>query len=203
MKVILTNKVKTLGNVGDVVNVSQGYARNFLIPKQFAMIADESNTKQMADFQKRLSKKVDLEKAQAQEVATKVAATPVTIVKKVGGNGNLFGTVTNTEVSKALEEKGLSIERRLIIIDTPIKTLGSYEVPVKLFKGVETIVKINVEVDPAQAAELEKRAAEAAARKEAQEKREAIAKAQASENSEDSEVEADADATEAAVDTKA
>lgn len=196
MKVILTNKVQKLGNVGDIVNVSQGFARNFLIPKQFAMIADESNKKQMADFQKRLSKKVEAEKAAAQEVAKKVSATSVTVVKKVGGNGNLFGTVTNTEVSNALAAQGIDVERRLIVIDTPIKTLGTYEVAIKLFKGVDATVKINVEVDPAQAAELEKRAAEAAARKEAQEKREAIAKAQAEESSEDSD-EAAAEVTEA------
>jgi large subunit ribosomal protein L9 len=163
MKVILTNKVKSLGSVGDIVNVSQGYARNYLIPQSFAMLADESNTKQMGDYQKMLAKKVDAEKVEAQEIAKKVSTLSVNIIKKVGGNGNLFGTVTNSEISKKLEELGVSIERRQITIESPIKVLGSYDIPVKLFKGVETTIKVVVEVDPSQAAEVEKMKADAAA----------------------------------------
>ena len=162
MKVILTSKVKSLGNIGEIVNVSQGYARNFLIPNSLAKLADEGNSKQMADYQKMLAKKVAEEKAEAEAIAKKLGNVSLTLVKKVGGNGTLFGTVTNSELSKELEKQGVVVERRLIQIDTPIKTVGEYEIKAKLFKGVETTFKVKIEMDPKQAEELKKKQAAAA-----------------------------------------
>lgn len=165
MKVILTERVKSLGNVGEIVNVSSGYARNFLIPGNKAILADDGNTKQMADYEKMLAKKVAEEKSAAEKVAKELSGKTVTLVKKVGGNGSLFGTVTNTELAKELEKEGILIERRLIQVDTPIKTLGTFDITAKVFKGVEATFKVKVEIDPKQAEEMKKKQAAAAKKK--------------------------------------
>ena len=165
MKVILTDKVRSLGNIGEVVNVSQGFARNYLIPKSLAKLADEGNSKQMADYQKMLAKKVAEEKAAAEELAKKVSGITVSLIKKVGGNGRLFGTVTNSELAKELEAQGVSVERRLITIENPIKTLGEFEITAKLFKGIEANFKVKVEIDPKQAEEMKARQEAIAAKK--------------------------------------
>ena len=170
MKVILTDNVKSLGSVGEIVNVSQGFGRNYLIPNRLAVLADESNKKQMEDHQKRLAKKVAEQKAAAEEVAKKLNGLTVELIKKVGGNGRLFGTVTNSELAKKLSEQGIEVERRLITVDTPIKTLGTFDITAKLFKDVEATFKVKVEIDPKQAEELKKKqeaAAKKAAKKEA------------------------------------
>lgn len=165
MKVILTDKVRSLGNIGEIVNVSQGFARNYLIPNSLAKLADESNAKQMADYQKMLAKKVAEEKATAEEVAKKVSGITINLIKKIGGNGRLFGTVTNAELSKELEAQGVHVEKRLISIESPIKSLGEYTISAKLFKGIEAKFKVKVMIDPKQAEELKQLQAEAAARK--------------------------------------
>ncbi len=154
MKVILTDKVKSLGSVGEIVNVSEGYARNFLIPNRQAILADESNSKQMNDYQKMLGKKVEAEKAEATATAKKLSSTKLTLIKKVGGNGSLFGTVTASELSKALEAQDIIVEKRQINVDVAIKTLGEYEIKAKLFKGVDATFKIEVKADEKQMAEL-------------------------------------------------
>ena len=175
MKVILTDRVKSLGNIGEIVNVSQGFARNYLIPNKLAKLADEGNSKQMADYQKMLAKRVAEERAEAEAIAKKISGLTVNLVKKIGGNGRLFGTVTNTELAKELDKQGVQIERRLITIDTPIKTLGEFEIVAKLFKGVEATFKVKVEMDPKQIEEQKKKqaaAAKKAAKKEAEPKAE-------------------------------
>jgi large subunit ribosomal protein L9 len=169
MKVILTDSVKSLGNIGEIVNVSQGFARNYLIPNNKAKLADESNSKQMADYQKMLAKKVAEEKAAAEALGKKVSAITINLAKKVGGTGTLFGTVTNSELSRELEKQGVVVERRLITIDTPIKTLGEFQISAKLFKGVEATFKVKVEMDPKQVEEIKKKQ-EAAAKKAAAKK---------------------------------
>lgn len=165
MKVILTNKVKSLGSVGEVVNVSQGFARNYLIPNKLALLADDGNKKQMADYQKMLAKKVQEQKNEAQELAKKVQGMTVLVSKKVGGNGRLFGTVTPAELSKELEKEGVVVEKRLISIDDPIKTLGSFTVKAVLFKDVEASFNVKVEMDAKQANEEKRKQEEAALRK--------------------------------------
>jgi len=190
MKVILTDKVKSLGSVGEIVNVSEGYARNFLIPNRSAILADESNSKQMEDYQKMLSKKVEAEKADAEAIAKQLKDVKLTIIKKVGGNGSLFGTVTSNELAKALQDQDINVEKRQINIDQAIKTLGEYEIKATLFKGVDATFNISVEIDPKQAEELKKKEEQMAASKKARaEKAEAEKAAAESEESEE-EVEA-------------
>jgi large subunit ribosomal protein L9 len=171
MKVILTKRVPALGNIGELVNVSQGHARNFLIPGGFAVWADASSLKQVENQQKQLAKKMAEEKNAAVEVKKKIENTKLELVRRVGANGKLFGAITNTELSKELATRGLDVERRLISVVPPIKALGSHDIKVKLFSGVEAILKVKIVIDPVQAEELKAR--EAAAKKAKQRKAEA------------------------------
>ena len=180
MKIILTERIKNLGSIGEIVNVSEGYARNFLIPKRFGKLADEANSKQMADYQKMLAKRVAEEKAAAQATAKELSGVTITLVKKIGGNGRLFGTVTNTEISKELEKQNIVIERRVITIQGAIKTLGEFDVTAKLMNGVEANFKLKVVIDPKQAEELKKKQ-EAAEKKAASKKEKAALEPEATE----------------------
>lgn len=185
MKVILTEKVPSLGNVGEVVNVSAGHARNFLIPNQKAVLADESNKAQMNHMNKMLAKRVGAEKSAADAVAKKLNGMNIDLIKKVGANGKLFGAVTTAELSKILAEKGIEVEKRVLSVDNPIKSVGSYTVKAKLFSGVEAEFSVKVEMDPQQAEELKKKAEAAAAKKQkAQEEAALRAESGESENAE-------------------
>lgn len=189
MKVILKERVKTLGSVGEIVNVSAGYARNFLIPQNKAMLADEANTKRMADFEKMIAKKVEAEKGAAVVTQGKLKGFTLELIKKVGGNGTLFGTVTANELSKELAKREIDVEKRQIVIDTPIKTLGSYHVKAKLFKDVEAEFTVKVDMSKEQKAEFEAKQKEAAKKKLAKAKAEKEA-AEAKANEAETEAEA-------------
>lgn len=167
MKVILTDNVKTLGNVGEIVNVSTGHARNYLIPNKLAVLADSSNKKQMEDYQKMLAKKVTEAKKAAEDVAKKLSGLTITIEKKIGGSGKLFGAVTTAEIAEELAKKDVEVERRVIFLEN-IKGLGTYDVKVKLFKDVEATFKLKIEMDAKQAEEM--KAKQAAAEKKASKK---------------------------------
>lgn len=188
MKVILTEKVKSLGNVGEIVNVSPGFGRNYLIPNRFAVLADDSNKAELAHHQKALAKKVEAEKNAALDLKKKIDGLTFEMIKKVGGSGKLFGTVTSADLVKELEGKGVSIEKRLVSVENPIKSLGTHTVKVKLFSGVEAAFTVKVAMDPAQAEEIKKKQELAALKKEAQ--------ANASESDENEKVEEKVELTE-------
>ena len=177
MKVILTEKVPTLGNIGEIVNVSAGHARNYLVPNGLAMVADDSNKKLLAAQQKSLAKKIKAQKDAALELKKKVEGTTIELIKKVGASGKLFGTVTNAELSKELEARGIEVERRLIHLESPIKGLGTFNAKAKIFQDVEAIFKVKVSIDPKQAEELKKSQEEALKAAEARKKAAADAKA--------------------------
>jgi len=173
MKVILTERVKALGNVGEIVNVSAGHARNFLLPSGFAVLADEGNKKALDNQKRALNKKIEEQKNEANTLKSKLDSVKIDLVKKVGASGRLFGTVTSADLSKELEKLGYDVERRVIHVDTPIKAIGSYKVRAKLFTGIEASFEVKVQMDPKQAdelkakqAEAERRAAEKKARQE-------------------------------------
>ncbi|ATH08790.1 50S ribosomal protein L9 [Halobacteriovorax marinus] len=176
MKVILTERVKTLGNVGEIVNVSQGYARNYLLPNRFAVLADESNTKQLNHQQKVLAKKMEEQKATAVASAKKVEGITLEFVRRVAGSGKLFGTVSNLEIAKELEAQGVEVEKRMIVVANPIKAIGNFDVTAKLFEGVEANFKVNVTLDPAQAEEMKKKQEDADRKKAAAAEAAALAK---------------------------
>ena len=187
MKVVLLEKVKTVGNVGEIVNVSAGHARNFLIPSGLAVLADEGSEKSMAQHQKMLQKKIEEEKAQATSIKEKIDGVVLEFVKKVGLNGKLFGSITSSELAAELTEKGHDVERRQLTLETPIKGIGTFNVKAHLFEGVDANFQVKVVMDPAQAEEL--KAKQAAAQKRAEKKKAEAANAEANAETEVAETE--------------
>lgn len=154
MKVILVEKVKSLGSTGEVVNVSAGYARNFLFPRKLAVVADVKNTKILEHKQRTLTKKIEAEKKVAMELKKKIDGLVLELIKKVGTNGKLFGTVTSTEIAKELDKQGIHIERRLLSIEEQIKGVGTFSIKAKVFAGVDAEFKVKVVQDQKQAEEM-------------------------------------------------
>lgn len=144
MKVILNSNIEKLGNVGDVVDVKSGYARNFLFPKGFALAVNKHNLEIIEHRKKKIQKKLELEKLSATEQKEKLDAITLTIAKKSGENDVLFGSVTIPEIEEKLEEMGVKLERKKFHLDEPIKRLGNYTCQVKLFEDVVAEVKIEV-----------------------------------------------------------
>ena len=177
MKVILTEKVPALGNIGEIVNVSAGHARNYLVPNGFAMVADDSNKNLLAAQQKSLAKKIQAQKDEANTLKAKIEGMTIELIKKVGASGKLFGTVTNAELSKELANLGVEVERRLIHLEAPIKGLGIFNAKAKIFQDVEATFKVKISIDPKQAEELKKNQEEALKNAEARKKAAAEAKA--------------------------
>jgi large subunit ribosomal protein L9 len=146
MKVILTDEIRGLGTRGDIVTVKDGYARNFLIPKKLAREATSGNLKAVEQDRKKWAVLANQEKEAAQKSADAVKGMKVTIQKRVGDNGHLFGSVTANEIADALEAKGVNVEKRRIELDHPIKSLGMHDVEVRLHR--EVTARIQVEVVP-------------------------------------------------------
>ena len=157
MKVILTEKIPALGNIGEVVVVSPGYARNFLVPQNKAVVLDEESMGVLKGQRRALGKKIQAEKDLALETKAKLDGVTVEFIRRVGANGKLFGSVTTSELAKELIKRGIEIERRNIHLDIPIKKVGMFKVKAKLFSDVETDFSVKVEMDPAQAEEIKKR----------------------------------------------
>ncbi|PKL51631.1 MAG: 50S ribosomal protein L9 [Nitrospira bacterium HGW-Nitrospira-1] len=144
MKIILGEDVKNLGRMGEVVNVTDGYARNFLFPKKLAV---EANTKNLKEFEH--NKKVIIEKAAKlkdsfKSVADKLSSLSLTVKAKTGEDDKLFGSVTNMDIAEALALEGFDIDKKKIIIDEPIKRLGEYSVTIKLHHDLSAEVRVQV-----------------------------------------------------------
>ena len=142
MKVILAQDVRSLGKVGDLVKVSDGYARNFLIPRRLAMMATEKRVKEFKHLQGVAEAKKKKAVAGAKKIADKISGYTVTIKSQAGENDKLFGSVTNSDIARELDKAGFKVERRDIHIEEPIKVLGQYRVKVKITTGVEAEVKV-------------------------------------------------------------
>jgi len=142
MKVILTKDIDRLGGAGDIVRVKDGYARNYLIPQGLALPANERNVKELEFNRRRIQKQIEGKYGEARAVVEKLAAVDITITKKVGEEGKLYGSVTTREIADALREKGFEIEHRHVLLDAPIKKSGVYEVEVKLFREIKGKVKL-------------------------------------------------------------
>lgn len=141
MKVILRKDFEQLGKIGDLVDVKEGYARNFLFPRQIAYLATKGNLAALQEEKKQVVKKEAKELELAQGLATELEKVSVTIPVKVGEEDKIFGTVTAQMISDALQEKGFSVDKRKIEINEPIKSLGIYSISVKLHHKVEAVVK--------------------------------------------------------------
>ena len=144
MEVILREDVEKLGNRGQLVKVSPGYARNFLLPKRLAVEATESNKKIVEqERQGHLRREAKLA-ADAGDLAKMMAGVSVTITQKAGENEQLFGSVTSKDIADLLEKQGYTIERRKIVLPEPIKTLGEFKVPLRLHRDVTTEITVHV-----------------------------------------------------------
>lgn len=141
MKVILRKNFDQLGKVGDVVNVKDGYARNYLIPRQIAYQATKGNIRALDEEKKQILKKEAKELEAAQSLAAELEKVSITIPVKVGEEDKIFGSVTNQMIADALKEKGYDLDKRKIEITEPIKSLGIYNVSIKLHPNVSANVK--------------------------------------------------------------
>jgi large subunit ribosomal protein L9 len=142
MKVILTDDIKNVGSMGDVVQVKEGFARNFLFPKKLAKEATGSNLKVIEEIQKKKSLKLVKEKKSAEEIKEKIALLSCTISVEAGEDDKIFGSITSQDIVDALETEGFSIDKRKIVLEEPIKKLGIYHVSVKLHPEVTGEVKV-------------------------------------------------------------
>ena len=144
MEVILIQDVANLGYKNDIVKVKDGYGRNYLIPSRLAVIANESNRKQLAENLKQQAHKMAKLLADAQALAEKLANTVVTVSAKANEDGKIFGTITTTQVSEALAALGIEVDKKIITIDEAVKTLGEATATAKLHREVKAEIKLNV-----------------------------------------------------------
>jgi large subunit ribosomal protein L9 len=144
MEVILREDIEKLGTRGEVVRVTSGYARNFLLPRRLAVAASESNKKIVEqERQGHLRKEAKLQ-ADAADLGKMMAGVEVTIAQKAGENDQLFGSVTASDIAVALEKQGYTIERRKVSLEEPIKTLGDFKVTLRLHKEVSVEIPVHV-----------------------------------------------------------
>ena len=144
MEVILLKEHDSLGEIGDIVNVKPGYARNFLFPNGIAVRSSKRNIALAEEKKKTLQKRLDRESKVNQELIAQLAKVEVSIEVEVGEEDKMFGSVTNLDIHKALTEKDVKIDRQSILLDQPIKTLGVHNVPIKLLSGEKQEIKVYV-----------------------------------------------------------
>jgi large subunit ribosomal protein L9 len=149
MKLILREDVDHLGKGGELVDVKPGYGRNFLLPRGLAVHANLKNVRDLEHQRKIAESKATKLRASADAVAKRLADTPVTLKRKVGEQDKLYGSVTALDIVEALAARGLQIERRTLDLPEPLKTLGDFEVPVKLHRDVVGKAKVKVEAETA------------------------------------------------------
>ena len=147
MKVILTSEIDSLGLEGDTVNVAKGYARNYLIPKGFALEANTQNIKMMEMQKKKIDERRLKAKESAEQARDLIKEKVITINQKAGEEDKLYGSVTTMDIAVAMEKADITIDRRKIILDKPIKSLGEYEVTIKLHPEVTGTIKVIVEAE--------------------------------------------------------
>lgn len=144
MKVILRTDMENLGQLGEVVAVKPGYARNYLIPKKIAMPATDNNMKIFEQQRKKLQERIDAIRFEAQDLQTKLSRVQLVIPVRVGENEKLYGSVTSAHIADALAEKGLEVDKKKILLESPIRSLGEHNVQVKLHPEVHAEVKVSV-----------------------------------------------------------
>ncbi len=144
MDIILTENVKGLGTIGEVVKVKPGYGRNYLVPQGLAVEANDRNLNEMEHHRRQLAYKAEKLSKEAADVKARVEAVVCSFELKASEEGKLFGSVTSMEIADSLAAQGVEIDRRKIILDQPIKELGEHEVDIKLNAGVNATIKVNV-----------------------------------------------------------
>ena len=144
MKVILKEDVEGLGKAGDIVNVKDGYARNYLIPRGLAIRATDKNVKSLEKQKRMILERIDKERRRLKQFAERLSELTVKIKKKAGEEGKLFGSVTSKDIAEALESMGYEVDRKKIILDDPIKSIGNYTVKIKLASEIEAELAVEV-----------------------------------------------------------
>jgi large subunit ribosomal protein L9 len=143
MEVILLKDVKGQGKKGDVVKVSDGYARNFLLPKGYAVQATEQGKKKLREQNAIMQRKRQAEEENAKKQAEKISASSVKFEVKAGENGKLFGSITGKDISEALEKQhGIKVDKKKIVLPEPIKNIGEYQVEIKVYPEISAKLKV-------------------------------------------------------------
>jgi len=148
MKVILRETIESLGLIGSEVDVAKGYARNYLLPQNKAVLATPQNRKRFEQERKKVDLQIAKEKRAAEEMAQRLQGVSITIPAKVHEEDRLYGSVSVREIVAALAEKGIETEKRAVILAEPIKNLGTFQVPIRIYTDIEP--EITVEVVPAE-----------------------------------------------------
>src|SRR5579859_2354325 len=151
MEVILKEDVPKLGHRGEVVKVAEGYGRNYLLPRKLAIEATQGNKVVIEQMKQSAVRRSAVEKSDAEALAKQLEAVSLTFHRKAGEKDHLFGSVTSSDVAEALESKGFNIDRRKLQLNEPIKSLGEFEVPVRLHRDVTSKIKVTVEKEAAEA----------------------------------------------------
>ena len=146
MKVLLTETIDSLGIIGSEVNVAKGYARNYLIPQKKALIATPQNRKQLEQVKAKFELQIAKEKNIAEEMAEKLQGVTVTIPAKVSEEDRLYGSISVRDIIEALDKQNITVEKRMVLLTDPIKQIGTYMVPIRVYKDVEP--EITVEIVP-------------------------------------------------------
>ncbi len=144
MQIILQEDVEKLGTRGQLVDVAEGYARNYLLPRKLGLEANAGNMKRLEKMRAAFAKKEATEKEAAFTLAGLLANVSVELSRKAGESDQLFGSVTSADIAEALAAKGFTIDKRKIVLADPIKTVGEYDVPVKLHREVSATIKVTV-----------------------------------------------------------
>ena len=142
MKLILKKDFENVGKSGDVVEVKNGYARNYLIPQGIALKADKSNIKLLEAEQMQMQLKLNKDKKSAEKMAAELGKISCTAAVTVGEEDKVFGSVTSQTIADLLKDKGVEIDKKKILLDEPIKALGIYTIPIKLHSEVEAKIKL-------------------------------------------------------------
>lgn len=145
MEVILKEDVPKLGHRGDVVKVAEGYGRNYLLPRKLAIEATTGNKAVIEQMKQSAVRRSAIEKADSEALAKQLDAVALTFSRKAGEKDHLFGSVTSADIAEALEQKGFNIDRRKIQLHEPLKSIGEFEVPIRLHRDVTSRVKVTVE----------------------------------------------------------
>ncbi len=145
MQIILQEDVEKLGTRGQVVEVAEGYARNYLLPRKLALAATPANMKRLEHMRTTFAKREATEKESAQKLAELLAGVTLTLARKAGENDQLFGSVTSSDIADALAAQGYNVDKRKIQLDEPIKLVGEYPITLKLHRDVPAAVKLVVQ----------------------------------------------------------
>jgi len=144
MKVILKQDVENVGRKGDVVHVSRGYGRNYLVPKKLALEVTGSNLKMIAIEQQGLKKKIEQERLSYRELIEKLNQVTLSFTRKAGEKDHIFGSVSASDIKEELDKLGFDIDKKKLVLDEPLKRLGNYAVPIKVYHDDKAEIKVAV-----------------------------------------------------------